>query len=205
VSVLKPIILASGSPRRREILTTAGIPFTVKVANIPEQVLPGEAPEDYVQRLATDKAKAVDDGSGDVILAADTVVVLGVSILEKPTDADDAKRMLRQLAGREHRVMTGVCLRRPGGQHTAVESTIVRFVDLNDDEIAEYVASGEPMDKAGAYAIQGLASKFIDRVEGCYFNVVGLPIAIVYGWFKEIDGLLGPVDQSILSAGAKPE
>jgi nucleoside triphosphate pyrophosphatase len=184
VPILKPLVLASGSPRRREILTTAGIPFTVKAANIPEEVLPGETPRDYVLRLASAKAKAVDDGAGDVILAADTVVVLDESILEKPSDAADAERMLRQLAGREHVVMTGVCLRYPGGQRTAVECTRVRFTELTDDEIAEYVRSGEPMDKAGAYAIQGLASKFVDRVEGCYFNVVGLPIARIYGWLK---------------------
>ena len=178
----KPIVLASASPRRREILTTAGIPFVVKIANVAEEVISGETPRDYVLRLASRKAQAVDDGADEVILAADTVVVLGNEILEKPVDTDDAKRMLGLLSGREHVVMTGVCLRWGSEQRTAVESTKVRFARLSDEEIADYVASGEPMDKAGAYAIQGLASKFIERVEGCYFNVVGLPISLIYGW-----------------------
>jgi septum formation protein len=180
------LILASGSPRRREILTAAGIPFRVEIPGIEEEPFPGEAPKDYVQRLARDKSLAINLAAGDVILAADTVVVVDDHILEKPSGDADAARMLRLLSGRDHYVITGICLRSGDAQITAAESTRVRFVQLSDEEIEAYVASGEPHDKAGAYAIQGLASKFIDRVEGCYFNVVGLPVALVYRHLKTL-------------------
>ena len=136
----------------------------------------------YVRRLAGEKAGAVQCGAGDIVLAADTVVVVDGEVLEKPADTGDAVRMLRKLSGREHQVITGYCV----GTVAGVEITKVRFVELSDDEIAEYVASGEPMDKAGAYAIQGLASKFIDRIDGDYFNVVGLPVAAVYRHLKTV-------------------
>ena len=184
------LILASASPRRREILANAGIPFTVKVADVWEEILGGEKPRDYVRRLAQQKAGAVSAPDGEIILAADTVVVLDEHILEKPADAADARRMLGMLSGREHEVITGICLKHSGGAVVDTETTRVRFVPLSDEEIAGYVATSEPMDKAGAYAIQGRASRFIDRIEGCYFNVVGLPVALVCQHLKAL-GRLG--------------
>jgi septum formation protein len=180
------LILASQSPRRSEILANAGIPFEVRLAGVPEQLSGGESPEAYVRRLAQQKAEAVERRRDDTVLAADTVVVLGDEVLEKPRDAADARRMLRALAGREHTVITGVCLVSPRGEAVDVEITRVRFAPLSDVEIEAYVSSGEPMDKAGAYAIQGLASKFIERIEGDYFNVMGLPIARVYRLMKSL-------------------
>jgi septum formation protein len=178
------LILASRSPRRREILTAAGISFVVRPAEVDESVRDGEDAEAYVRRVARAKAEAVEAAPEDSVLGADTVVVVDGAILGKPADTADARRMLRQLAGREHTVLTGVCLRRGNGFVDHVEATRVRFAPLSDREIDAYVESGEPLDKAGAYAIQGLASKFIDRIEGCYFNVVGLPVAKVYALFR---------------------
>ena len=176
------LVLASGSPRRRELMTQAGFVFEVRAADICEDTHAGEDPVAYVTRLAREKAQAVfdvlDDGAA-VVLGADTTVVLDGEIMGKPADAEDAARMLRALAGRTHRVITGVAVVRAGRAEVAAEVTAVRFAGLSEREIAEYVASGEPMDKAGAYAIQGLAARWIPRVEGCYFNVVGLPIALV--------------------------
>ncbi|MCP5110380.1 MAG: septum formation inhibitor Maf [bacterium] len=189
VAARSSIVLASGSPRRKEILTAAGIGFTMRAANVPERRLAGESADDYVRRLALEKARAVAQ-PGEVVLAADTVVVLDEHVLEKPRDAADARRMLGMLAGREHRVITGISILHPGGEIADSEQTSVYFTPLSDTQIADYVATGEPMDKAGAYAIQGLASKFIHRVEGCYFNVVGLPVAKVYGYMCEL-GKLG--------------
>ena len=180
------LVLASKSPRRREILTNAGIEFRVVESDVPEQRAGGEDPEGYVRRLAKSKADAVVARDGDIVLGADTVVVLDHHVLEKPSDPDDARRMLRILSGRVHSVITGVCLRSDSRTIVDSESTDVRFVPLTEREIDDYVASGEPMDKAGGYAIQGLASKFIDRVEGCYFNVVGLPVAMVYRHLREL-------------------
>jgi septum formation protein len=179
------LVLASQSPRRREILSSAGIEFIVRPARVREQRLAGEEPQAHVRRLARAKAEAVAAAEGEIILAADTVVVVGNRLLGKPDDDQHARWMLGQLSGREHEVITGVCLRSAGRLVVDAETTRVRFVRLSEQEIADYVSSGEPMDKAGAYAIQGLASKFIDRVEGCYFNVVGLPVALVYRRLKE--------------------
>jgi septum formation protein len=174
------LVLASQSPRRRELLAAAGIEFIVRPVNVPEQHCAGESPHDYVRRLAEAKASAVPCSEDEIVLGADTVVVVTGQILEKPLDASDAARMLRLLSGREHEVISGICLASSGRKIVDTATTRVRFIELTPQEIDDYVASGEPMDKAGAYAIQGLASKFIDRVEGEYSNVVGLPVALVY-------------------------
>jgi septum formation protein len=174
------LVLASQSPRRAEILRQAGIPFLVRSAPVDETPLPDESPEDYVQRLAEAKASAVSAAPDETVLGADTTVVVGGEMLAKPLDAADARRMLTLLAGRQHQVLTGICLRRAAGIVRDCVSTSVWFAPMTASEIDDYVASGEPMDKAGAYAIQGLASKFIERIDGCYFNVVGLPVALVY-------------------------
>jgi septum formation protein len=174
------VVLASQSPRRSEILRQAGIPFTVRVADVDESALPGEAPPAYVRRLAEAKARAVRSAPEETVLGADTTVVIDGEILAKPADAADAYRMLALLSGRRHEVLTGICLLRGGAADCDCASTAVVFAPLTEREIAEYVASGEPMDKAGGYAIQGLASKFVERIEGDYFNVMGLPVALVY-------------------------
>lgn len=178
------LVLASQSPRRAEILRQAGIPFTIRAAEVDESPLAGENPEVYVQRLAEAKARAVAASEGETVLGADTTVVVGGEILGKPADAADARRMLTLLAGCRHQVMTGICFRRGGAIVRDRAITDVWFAPMTGSEIADYAASGEPMDKAGAYAIQGLASKFIQRIDGCYFNVVGLPIALVYRHLK---------------------
>lgn len=184
-----PLILASASPRRAELLGAAGIPFEVQVADVDERVLPGEDADAYVTRVARSKAAAVAASAGGrAVLAADTAVIVDDAILGKPADADDARRMLRRLSGRRHRVMTGLCLSRPGPglrrgerlEQCHVEVTAVEFDALSADEVDWYVASGEPMGKAGGYAIQGLAGRFITRIEGSYSNVVGLPVAVVW-------------------------
>jgi septum formation protein len=189
------LVLASASPRRRELLAQAGFSFEVHPAHIPEEPLAGEDPIAYVTRLAREKAQAVFNelsradgpaGKGRVdgksclaVLGADTTVTLDNCILGKPEDAADAARMLRLLSGRTHRVITGVALVTAEGAEVAAEATAVRFLTVSEEEIAAYVATGEPMDKAGAYAIQGRAARWIPRIEGCYFNVVGLPLALV--------------------------
>jgi septum formation protein len=175
-----PLVLASRSPRRQEILRQAGLEFTVRVADVDETPLDGERPEDYVRRLAGVKALAVPRNPGEVVLGADTTVVIHGEMLAKPADTADATRMLRLLSGRKHEVLTGICLVRDTGVVRDWAATAVWFMTMTDREIEEYVASGEPMDKAGGYAIQGLASKFIPKIEGCYFNVVGLPVSLVY-------------------------
>jgi len=167
-------------------LRDAGIPFVIRAADVAEVLKPGESATDYVRRLAEDKACAVAIGPGEVILGADTVVVVGGGVLEKPRDAADARRMLEMLSGREHEVITGICLRSESQKIGDVAVTRVHFVPLSPEELDGYVASGEPMDKAGGYAIQGLASKFIDRIEGDYFNVVGLPVALVYKLWRQL-------------------
>jgi septum formation protein len=181
------LVLASQSPRRREILERAGFEFTVRAGGVPEEHVPGESPVDYVRRLSLAKAIAVHRAADEIVLGADTVVVTDEHILEKPADRADAIRMLRLLSGRDHSVVTGVALVHSGGFLQDHAETRVHFLQLSDSDIEEYVASGEPMDKAGGYAIQGLASKFIDRIAGCYFNVVGLPVALVYRLTQSID------------------
>jgi septum formation protein len=196
------IVLASASPRRQELLRNAGISFTVQPADIDETPRLGEAPRDCAERLAREKALTVWLlRPQDLVLGADTIVVVDEMILGKPVDPGDAARMLRLLSGRVHRVITGVCvvgptssgkLPVPSGGHapnyfeqTASETTLVTMNELSDAEIRDYVATGEPMDKAGAYAIQGMASRWIPRIEGDYSNVVGLPVALVYSMLHE--------------------
>jgi septum formation protein len=214
------LILASASPRRQELLRNAGISFAVQPANIDETPIEGEPPRDCAERLAREKALTVWKSRPQyLVLGADTIVVVGKSILGKPADADDAARMLRMLSGREHQVITGVCLvgpvlsdenaaaAQPDGKspllanaarsgapssvrlaesvRVASETTLVTFDQLSEKEIRDYVATGEPMDKAGAYAIQGMASRWIPRIEGDYSNVVGLPVALVYRMLRE--------------------
>jgi septum formation protein len=178
------LVLASQSPRRKELLTTAGFEFTVRSRPVEEKRGLDESPRNYVLRLAREKAEAAWEERDEVVLGADTVVVLGDLVLEKPKDSADAQSMLRRLSGRQHTVITGICMRNQLGPHSGCESTIVKFAELNEDEISDYVRSGEPMDKAGAYAIQGLASKFVERLDGCFFNVMGLPLALVYRHWK---------------------
>lgn len=172
------IVLASGSPRRAELLGSAGLTFDVVVPQIDEAPLPGEAPAAFVCRTAREKAESIP-AAHVVIVAADTAVVDGRRILGKPNDAQDAAAMLGSLSGRSHEVMTGVCLRFPERTVCFHVETGVTFRDLSEKEIADYVATGEPMDKAGAYAIQGGAAKMVRRVEGSYSNVVGLPLCEV--------------------------
>ena len=180
------LVLASRSPRRRELLRNAGITFEVQPAHIPESPLPGEAARDCAERLAREKALAVARRRPhDIVLGADTVVVVDGQLLGKPSDAADAARMLRLLSGREHQVVTGVCLVVKGHSSVASETTLVTVSEVTDKEIANYVAGGEPMDKAGAYAIQGIASRWIPRIEGDYNNVVGLPVALVCGMLRQ--------------------
>lgn len=173
-------MLASASPRRKQLLANAGIPCKVRPANVEEIPQPGETPRDYVRRLARAKAEAVQAQPGEVVLGADTTVEIDGRILEKPADAADAIRMLGLLQGRSHQVHTGVCLVHEGRPVEEVSSTEVVFRSLEEGEIREYVASGEAMDKAGAYGIQGRASRFVEKVNGCYFNVVGLPVSLVW-------------------------
>jgi|ERR1039457_835476 septum formation protein len=181
------LILASASPRRRELLTQAGFTFEVQPAHIPEDPMANEDPIAYVVRLAREKAQAVfghvsggaEAADGLAVLGADTTVTLDKRILGKPEDAEDAARMLRLLSGRTHRVITGVAVVTASSVEVAAEITGVTFLDMSEEEIADYIASGEPMDKAGAYAIQGRAARWIPRIQGDYFNVVGLPISLV--------------------------
>jgi septum formation protein len=180
------LILASASPRRQDLLRNAGIEFLVQPANVAEELVAGETPEDCVERLARSKARAVFSRrtlaqSDYAVLGADTIVVVDDHILGKPLDTNDAARMLRLLAGREHRVITGVCLIPPSSGNECVRHEVTRVTmgDLSETDLMEYLAQGESMDKAGAYAIQGRASRWIPKIEGCYFNVVGLPVALV--------------------------
>jgi septum formation protein len=184
------LILASSSPRRAEILANAGLPFTVLSSAVDESPYPGEGSAALVQRLANAKAdlataRAVGPA---IVLAADTVVVLNDKILGKPSSTEDARHMLQQLSGRTHSVLTGVALvRLPDGERRQfIESTLVHFRPITDEELAAYLATGEPYDKAGSYAIQGLAGRYIPRIEGCYFNVVGLPLSRVLTELKSL-------------------
>ena len=179
------LVLASKSPRRRDLLTAAGINFDVVAVNVEEAVLRLEPPGEHVRRLAKEKAEAgFALRPDDVVLGADTIVVVGSEIMGKPKDAADATRMLRNLSGREHEVLSGVALISTRKTVVEVARTRVWFNPLTDPEIDAYVATGEPLDKAGAYAIQGLALRFVDRIQGSHSNVVGLPVALVYRLLK---------------------
>ena len=181
------LILASASPRRRELLAGLGLRFEVRPADIDETPRDGETPASYVLRLAQEKAAAVAAPDGALVLAADTTVVIDGEILGKPEDEADARRMLGLLAGREHEVLTGISLRETGGRAAShVESSRVRMAALSAEEIAWYAATGEPLDKAGAYAVQGLGVLFVETVTGNHSNVVGLPIPAVYKLFAAL-------------------
>jgi len=185
---LPTIILASASPRRAEILRTIGWPFEVLPVDIDESTRADEGAVDYVRRLAKEKADAAAARqSASIIVAADTTVTIDGQILAKPVDELDAMRMLRLLNNRWHQVMTGIAVINPALSRTVVahEETEVKFAAMSEDEIAWYAKTLEPMDKAGAYAIQGLGSRFIEEIRGDYFNVVGLPIRLVYEVFRE--------------------
>ncbi len=190
------LVLASQSPRRQELLRNAGIEFIVQSADVDETPLAGETPRATAERLARDKARAVASARpADFVLGADTIVVVDGAVLGKPSDAADARRMLRLLSGRAHQVTTGVCLIVPRKlpnakpemplEDTRSETTTVRFQPLTEEDITFYIGHGEPMDKAGAYAIQGIASRWIPRIEGCYFNVVGLPVPLVWRMLRK--------------------
>jgi septum formation protein len=174
------LVLASQSPRRAEILRQAGIPFVVRATAVDETPIDGESPEDYVRRLAEWKALAVEASPDEIVLGADTTVVIDGEMLGKPVDTADARGMIARLAGRRHDVLTGICLKRRGRRVRDWAATQVWFAPMREAEIDAYAASGEPMDKAGGYAIQGLASKYVERIDGCYFNVMGLPVSLVY-------------------------
>jgi len=179
------LVLASASPRRRDLLASARLDCRIAPSDIPEVRGDGETPEDYVRRLAWEKAHAVAAGAGEVVLAADTTVVVDEHVLEKPSDAADAARMLRLLSGRGHEVLTGICLRDGASARTAVERTAVRVARLEEPDIEAYIASGEAFGKAGAYGIQGMFSRWVEGIEGCYFNVVGLPVSLVWRELEE--------------------
>jgi septum formation protein len=190
------LVLASSSPRRAEILTSLGIPFVVDPADVPEEIRSGESARDAVSRLAADKAAHVAARHPDSwVLAADTLVLVGETILGKPRDDLDARRMLGLLAGREHRVVTAVRVKRGADAgRERIETSEVRIAPMSPEEILWYVATGEPRDKAGAYAVQGLGSRFIESVSGSYSNVMGLPARSVYLLLKESgDASLAPL------------
>lgn len=194
---LPKLILASGSPRRAEILTAVGWQFTKQVADVDETELPGETPEIYVQRLAREKAEAVAaTHENALVLGADTTVVINDEIIGKPSDLDDARRMLKKLSGNRHEVLTGVALIKVSSSEfqspslktvVAFERTRVKFAAMSDAEIEFLVENGEPLDKAGAYAVQAQAALFIEGIEGDYWNVVGLPVRLVYELMLEME------------------
>ena len=187
------LILASASPRRAELLTSAGYSFDVAPSDVDETPQPGEASDDYALRVAREKAAvAAFRAPGAVVLAADTVVVAGDRILGKPLDGADGARMLRLLSGGTHEVVTAVVIRRGQHERSQIVTTRVRFLPLSEAEIAWYVASGEPAGKAGGYAIQGLAARFIDRIEGSWSNVVGLPLSTVYRLLEDVNAIDPP-------------
>lgn len=183
------LILASGSPRRQEMIAGLGMEFEIKVPDVDESVRPGERPLAYAERVAADKARAVLAGPDEVILAADTIVVFGEQILGKPQDEQHAREMLQALSGRTHEVITGFCLRSQDKEVVKTVSTEVQFMTLSEMEIAHYVASGEPMDKAGSYGIQGGAAYMVRRIDGSYSNVVGLPLCEVIESLRTTFGL----------------
>jgi septum formation protein len=178
----KPIILASDSPRRKELLSQIGMSFRSDPANVDERILPGEGAEEYAVRVANDKAHVAAERTGTgIIIAADTIVVLGTTVLGKPADARDAERMLGMLSGRMHTVITGLAVMDAGTGRTQKRFAVTKvwFRNLTNEEIVSYVATGEPLDKAGAYGIQERGALFVQKIEGCYFNVVGLPLSLL--------------------------
>ena len=177
-----PLVLASSSPRRRQLLEMLGLSVVVRPPHIEEVRGPGEAPRQYVERLAREKAAAV---AGELVLAADTTVVVDGDVLEKPADAADALRMLERLAGRTHDVITAVALRAPTGTRQATDITRVTFRPASRELLAAYVATGEPMDKAGAYGIQGYGAALVERIEGDFFGVMGLPVRLVLALMEQ--------------------
>jgi septum formation protein len=184
------IILASNSPRRRELLHQIGLSFTIDPTDVDEQARSGESPESYAVRVALDKARAaVSRVKSGIIIAADTIVVLGDDILGKPADSHDAERMLSLLSGRMHVVISGLAIVDAAEGKTATGTSLTRvwFRDLSRDEIASYVKSGEPLDKAGAYGIQGKGALLVKQIEGCYFNVVGLPLSLLGELLRNFD------------------
>ena len=183
---LPKLVLASGSPRRAEILNSVGWEFEKAVPDVDESVVDGESPEDYVQRLAGEKARFVSGSFQDrIVLAADTTVVIDEEIIGKPVDLADARRMIVRLTGNWHEVLTGVAVSRNGTLVTGIQSTRVKFAPMSESEINFLVEKGDPLDKAGAYAVQAQAALFIVGIEGDYWNVVGLPISLVYRLIKE--------------------
>ena len=184
------LILASASARRAEILRDAGLHFTVLSSAVDETPIAGESPQDLVQRLADAKAELVAARAVGpaIVIAADTEVVLDGHVLGKPRTSEDARQMLKKLSGRTHNVVTGVTLVRlpDAEQRRFVESTLVQFAPIPDGEISRYLATGEPYDKAGAYGIQGRAGRYVPRIDGCYFNIVGLPLARLCGALTEL-------------------
>ena len=186
--VLPEIILASGSPRRSEILNAVGWRFRKIVPDVDESEREGESPAAYVERLAIEKAKAVAvDEPETIVLGADTTVVVDERIVGKPVDLADAGAMIRSLSGRWHEVLTGVALALDGTCESEVQTTRVKFSELNEEDVQFLVNYGEPLDKAGAYAVQAQAALYIERIEGDYWNVVGLPISLVFGLFKKLE------------------
>jgi septum formation protein len=186
----KPIILASASPRRKEILRQIGLSFQAAPAHVDERVLAGEQPETYAARLAQDKVRAAAKKfSSGIIIAADTIVVLENAILGKPADGADAERMLTMLSGKMHRVITGLAVIDAGTGKVLTRTAITRvwFRNLSVEEIASYVMTREPLDKAGAYGIQGRGALLVERIDGCYFNVVGLPLVLLNEMLKEFE------------------
>ncbi|HKX84093.1 MAG TPA: Maf family protein [Pyrinomonadaceae bacterium] len=185
---LPKLILASGSPRRSEIMNSVGWEFVKSVPDIDESERPGEPPEEYVRRLAKEKAEAVAARHpGEIILAADTTVVINDSIVGKPTDLADARRMIEMLSGNWHEVLTGVAVASNGETQVEMQRTRVKFAEMTDEEIDFLVEKGDPLDKAGAYAVQAQAALFIEGIEGDYWNVVGLPISLVYELVMEAE------------------
>jgi septum formation protein len=181
------VVLASASPRRRELLNLIGIEHEVRPANIDETMRPRETPRRHVERLAREKASAIAKRDPDLItIGADTIVVINRKILGKPRDTDDAARMLGLLSSREHMVTTAVAVARGKKLRSAIEEVRVRFRRLRDDEIEAYIATGEPMDKAGAYGIQGYGATIVERIEGDYFSVMGLPIVRLIGLLRDV-------------------
>lgn len=192
-SMPKPIILASNSPRRRELLRQVGLHFTSDPADVDESALPGESSDAYAVRVALDKARVAAKRAGEgIVIAADTIVVLGDVILGKPRDSTDAERMLGLLSGKMHRVITGLAVMDAGSGRIVTRTAItnVWFRELSAGEIRSYVATGEPLDKAGAYGIQERGALLVERIEGCYFNVVGLPLVTLNEILKEFGSAL---------------